>query len=103
MIYFFEVMVKNEIEKFKVLGERYNFNIGVVFNKVCESEDVVDEIINVIEIDFDVFVLGWVFFDFNVFVFVNVGILIVKYMLNSDVVIVFREIGDVFEEWIFGE
>lgn len=103
LIYFFEVMVKNEIEKFKVLGERYNFNIGVVFNKVCESEDVVDEIINVIEIDFDVFVLGWVFFDFNVFVFVNVGILIVKYMLNSDVVIVFREIGDVFEEWIFGE
>lgn len=102
-IYSFEVMVKNEIEKLKALGERYNLNIGVVLNKVRESEDVVDEIINAIETDLDVPVLGWVPFDPNVPASVNAGIPIVKYMPNSDAAIAFREIGDVLEEWIFGE
>lgn len=102
-IYSFEVMVKNEIEKLKVLGERYNLNIGVVLNKVRESEDVVDEIINAIETDLDVPVLGWVPFDPNVPASVNAGIPIVKYMPNSDAAIAFKEIGDVLEEWIFGE
>ncbi|AMQ17760.1 MinD/ParA family ATP-binding protein [Thermococcus peptonophilus] len=102
-IYSFEVMVKNEIEKLKALGERYNLNIGVVLNKVRESEDVVDEIINAIETDLDVPVLGWVPFDSNVPASVNAGVPIVKYMPNSDAAIAFKEIGDVLEEWIFGE
>ncbi|MBP1912680.1 MinD/ParA family ATP-binding protein [Thermococcus stetteri] len=101
-IYSFEVMVKNEIEKLKVLGERYKLNIGVVLNKVRESEEVVDKIIEAIENDLGVPVLGWVPFDPNVPASVNAGIPIVKYMPNSDAAIAFKEIGDVLDEWIFG-
>ncbi len=42
-------------------------------------------------------------FDSNVPASVNAGVPIVKYMPNSDAAIAFKEIGDVLEEWIFGE
>ncbi len=64
-IYSFETMVENEIEKLKVLGERYNLNIGVVLNKVRESADVVEKIANAVEDDLDVPVIGWVPFDYR--------------------------------------
>ncbi len=101
-IYSFETMVKNEIEKLKALGEKYNLNIGVVLNKVRESADVVDKIIEAIEEDLDVPVLGWVPFDYNVPESINVGIPIIKYLPNSDAAVAFKEIGEVLEEWIFG-
>ncbi|CAD5243917.1 MinD/ParA family ATP-binding protein [Thermococcus camini] len=101
-IYSFETMVENEIEKLKALGERYGLNIGVILNKVRESADVVDKIVEAVEEDLDVPVLGWIPFDYNVPESINVGVPIVKYAPNSDASIAFREAGEVLEEWIFG-
>ncbi|NJE60831.1 MinD/ParA family protein [Thermococcus sp. 21S7] len=101
-IYSFETMVKNEIEKLKALGERYSLNIGVVLNKVRESENVVDKIIEAVENDLDVPVLGWIPFDNVVPEAVNAGIPVVKYAPKSDAALAFIETGRVLEEWIFG-
>lgn len=101
-IYSFETMVKNEIEKLKALGERYKLNIGVILNKVRESKDVVDAIIDAVESDLGVPVLGWIPFDNNVPESINVGIPILKYMPRSDAALAFREVGEILEEWIFG-
>ncbi|AEK72547.1 ATPase [Thermococcus sp. 4557] len=101
-IYSFETMVENEIEKLKALGERYGLNIGVILNKVRESADVVDKIVEAVEEDLDVPVLGWIPFDYNVPESINVGVPIVKYDPDSDASIAFREAGEVLEEWIFG-
>ncbi|WP_297438758.1 MinD/ParA family protein [Thermococcus sp.] len=101
-IYSFEVMVKNEIEKLKALGDRYNLNIGVILNKVRESEDVVDKIIDAIENDLEVPVIGWVPFDNNVPESINVGVPIIKYLPNSDAAVAFKETGKILEGWIFG-
>ena len=101
-IYSFEIMVKNEIEKLKALGERYGLNIGVVLNKVRESENVVEKIIEAVEDDLDVPVLGWIPFDNVVPEAVNVGVPVVKYAPRSDAALAFIETGKVLEEWIFG-
>lgn len=101
-IYSFETMVENEIEKLKVLGERYNLNIGVVLNKVRESADVVEKIANAVEDDLDVPVIGWVPFDYRVPESINAGIPIIKYAPKSDAAMAFQEAGEVLEGWIFG-
>ncbi|ASJ05763.1 MULTISPECIES: MinD/ParA family ATP-binding protein [Thermococcus] len=101
-IYSFETMVKNEIEKLKVLGERYGLNIGVILNKVRESADVVEKIVEAVENDLDVPVIGWVPFDYNVPESINAGIPIVKYLPESDAAVALRETGEILEEWIFG-
>jgi MinD-like ATPase involved in chromosome partitioning or flagellar assembly len=101
-IYSFETMVKNEIEKLKALGERYNLNIGVILNKVRESENVVDKIIEAVEEDLNVPVIGWIPFDNVVPEAVNAGIPVVKYAPKSDAALAFIETGKVLEEWIFG-
>jgi len=101
-IYSFETMVKNEIEKLKALGDRYNLNIGVVLNKVRESADIVDEIIEAVEEDLDVPVLGWIPFDNVVPESVNAGVPVLKYAPESDAALAFMETGKVLEEWMFG-
>jgi septum site-determining protein MinD len=101
-IYSFETMVKNEIEKLKALGERYNLNIGVVLNKVRESVDVVEEIVEAVENDLDVPVLGWIPFDNVVPESINAGIPVIKYAPKSDAALAFIETGEVLEEWMFG-
>ncbi len=101
-IYSFETMVKNEIEKLKALGERYNLNIGVILNKVRESGDVVDKIIEAVEEDLEVPVLGWIPFDNSVPESINAGIPVLKYAPRSDASLAFQEAGEVLEGWIFG-
>ncbi|WP_297464940.1 MinD/ParA family protein [Thermococcus sp.] len=101
-IYSFETMVKNEIEKLKTLGERYGLNIGVVLNKVRESRDVVDEIMDAIEEDLNVPVIGWVPFDNSVPESINAGIPVLLYAPKSPAAAAFYETGEVLEEWMFG-
>ncbi|WP_297476191.1 MinD/ParA family protein [Thermococcus sp.] len=101
-IYSFEMMVKNEIEKLKAIGDRYHLKIGVILNKVRESRDVLEDIIAAIEEDLGVPVLGWVPFDNVVPESINVGIPVVKYDPESDAAVTFMEIGDVLEGWMFG-
>jgi len=101
-IYSFETMVENEVNKLKALGEEYGLKIGVVLNKVRESSDVVDKIIDVIENEVGVPVLSWVPFDDAVPESINVGIPVLAYKPKSDAALAFAEAGEVLESWIFG-
>ncbi|NJF25990.1 MinD/ParA family protein [Thermococcus sp. Bubb.Bath] len=101
-IYSFETMVENEVQKLKALGDEYGLKIGVVLNKVRESADVVDKIIEAIEEDIGVPVLSWVPFDEAVPESINVGIPVLAYKPKSDSALAFAEAGEVLESWIFG-
>ncbi len=102
-IYSFETMVENEVLKLKALGDEYGLQEGVILNKVRESEDVIDKIVETIEEDVGIPVLGVIPFDENVPESVNVGVPILKYKPHSDAAIAFKEAGTIIEEWIFGE
>lgn len=101
-IYSFETMVKKEVEKLKVIGEKYRLQIGVVLNKVREAEDVVEHIIEAVEEDLNVPVLGWVPLDPEVPEAVNAGIPVVRYNPKSDAALAFADVGEVLEKWLFG-
>ena len=101
-IYSFEIMVENEVEKLKALGDEYGLKVGVILNKVRESQDVVDKIVETVEEDIGVPVLGIIPFDEDVPESVNVGIPILAYRPKSDAALAFYESGQLVEEWIFG-
>ncbi|MCA6214740.1 MinD/ParA family protein [Thermococcus bergensis] len=100
-IYSFETMVENEINKLKAIGEEYGLKIGVVLNKVRESEDVIDHIIDEITENVGLPVVGVIPFDEYVPQSINVGIPILAYKPRSDAAIGFYEAGEILEEWIF--
>ncbi|AIF69133.1 phosphodiesterase [Palaeococcus pacificus DY20341] len=102
-IYTLETMVENEVEKLKALGDEYGLQEGVILNKVRESEDVVDKIIEVIEEDVGIPVLGVIPFDESVPESINVGVPILVYKPRSDAALAFKETGQIIEEWIFGK
>lgn len=102
-IYTFETMVENEVNKLKALGDEYRLKEGVILNKVRESDDVVDKIVEVIEEDVGIPVLGVIPFDENVPESINVGVPILKYKPKSDAALAFLEAGEIMEEWIFGK
>ncbi|ASJ16160.1 septum site-determining protein MinD [Thermococcus chitonophagus] len=101
-IYSFETMVENEVLKLKALGDRFGLDVGVVINKVREAADVIDKIVEVIESDIGVPVLGVIPFDDAVPESVNAGIPVLVYKPHSDAAIAFKEAGQLTEEWIFG-
>lgn len=100
-IYSFETMVENEINKLKAIGEEYGLKIGVVLNKVRESEDVIDHIVDAINEHVGLPVIGIIPFDEYVPQSINVGIPILAYKPRSDAAIGFYEAGEILEEWIF--
>lgn len=102
-IYSFEVMVENEVEKLKALGDEYGLKVGVILNKVRESQDVVNKIIDVLETEVGVSVLGAIPFDESVPESVNVGIPILVYKPKSDAAISLKESGELIREWMFEE
>jgi len=99
-IYSLHKMIKNEIKKLKAIGEKYGLEIGVILNKVRESEEVVEEVIDFIEKELSVTVLGWIPFDPKVPEAVNAGIPVIKYFPESDAAIAFKETGEVFVRWL---
>jgi len=101
-IYSFETMVENEVKKLKALGDEYNLKVAVILNKVRESKNVVDRIIEMIEEEIGTPVLGWVPFDENVPESINVGLPILAYKPKSDAAIAFSEVGEALERWMFG-
>lgn len=101
-IYSFETMVENEVNKLRALGEEYGLKIGVVLNKVRESADVVDKIIEAIEEDMGVPVLSWVPYDEAVPESINIGVPVLAYKPKSEAALSFSEAGEVLEKWIFG-
>lgn len=100
-IYSFEKMVENEIEKLKALGDEYGLKVGVIFNKVRESQDVIAKIVEAVESELNVPVLGVIPYDDVVPESVNVGIPVLVYKPKSDAALAFYEAGQVMEEWIF--
>jgi len=102
-IYTFETMVENEVNKLKALGDEYRLKEGVILNKVRESDDIVDKIVEAIEEDVGIPVLGVIPFDENVPESINVGVPILKYKPKSDAALAFLEAGEIMEEWIFGK
>lgn len=100
-IYSFETMVENEINKLKAIGEEYGLKIAVVLNKVRESEDVIDHIIDEITENVGLPVVGVIPFDEYVPESINVGIPVLAYKPRSDAAIAFYEAGEILEEWIF--
>ncbi|AEH23826.1 MinD/ParA family ATP-binding protein [Pyrococcus yayanosii] len=101
-IYSFETMVENEVLKLKALGDRYGLKVGVVINKVREAADVIDKIVEVIEEEIGVPVLGVIPFDDSVPESINAGIPVLVYKPHSDASLAFKEAGQITEEWIFG-
>ncbi|AFK23299.1 hypothetical protein Py04_1730 [Pyrococcus sp. ST04] len=101
-IYSFETMVENEVLKLKALGDRFGLEVGVVINKVREASDVIDKIVEIIETEIGVPVLGVIPFDDAVPESVNAGIPVLVYRPHSDAAIAFKEAGQLTEEWIFG-
>ncbi|HDG64245.1 MAG TPA: MinD/ParA family protein [Thermococcus sp.] len=100
-IYSFETMVENEINKLKAIGEEYGLKIAVVLNKVRESEEIIDHIIDEIIENVGLPVVGVVPFDEYVPESINVGIPVIAYKPRSDAAIAFYEAGEILEEWIF--
>lgn len=100
-IYSFETMVENEINKLKAIGEEYGLKIAVVLNKVRESEEIIDHIIDEIVENVGLPVVGVVPFDEYVPESINVGIPVIAYKPRSDAAIAFYEAGEILEEWIF--
>ncbi len=101
-IYSFETMVENEVKKLKALGDEYSLRVGVILNKVRESKNVVDRIIEMIEEEIGIPVLGWVPFDESVPEAINVGVPVLVYRPKSDAAIAFAEVGEAMERWMFG-
>lgn len=101
-IYSFEVMVENEVLKLKALGDKFGLKVGVVLNRVREAADVIDKIIEVIDEEIGVPVLGVIPFDEAVPESVNAGIPVIVYKPRSEAAIAFKECGQITEEWIFG-
>ncbi|USS40582.1 MinD/ParA family protein [Thermococcus aggregans] len=100
-IYSFEAMVENEINKLKAIGEEYGLKIAVVLNKVRESEEIIEHIVDEITENVGLPVVGVIPFDKYVPESINVGIPILAYKPRSDAAIAFYESGEILEEWIF--
>ncbi len=101
-IYSFETMVENEVKKLKALGDEYRLKVAVILNKVRESRNVVDKIIEMIEEEIGIPVLGWVPFDETVPESINAGIPVLAYKPKSEASLAFFEVGETLERWMFG-
>ncbi|WP_370520437.1 MinD/ParA family protein [Thermococcus sp. LS2] len=84
-IYSFETMVKNEVIKLKTLGDLFGLNVAVVLNKVRESSRDISGIIEFLEGDMGVPVIGVIPFDNRVPHSVNIGVPILKYKPRASV------------------
>ncbi|NJE77418.1 septum site-determining protein MinD, partial [Thermococcus sp. ES12] len=102
-IYSFETMVKNEVIKLKTLGDLFGLNVAVVLNKVRESSRDISGIIEFLEGDMGVPVIGVIPFDNRVPHSVNIGVPILKYKPRASVSKRLKECGEILEEWMFGK
>jgi len=102
-IYSLETMVKNEVVKLKTLGEAFGLNVAVVLNKVRESSKDIDNVIEFLEEEVGVPVIGVIPFDNRVPHSVNIGMPILKYKPRASVSKRLKECGEILEEWMFGK
>jgi len=99
----FEVLVKNEILKLKALGDIYGLKVGVILNKVRESREELEKVVEFLEDNVRVNILGIIPFDENVPNSINVGRPILEYNPRSPASKAFAKCGETLERWIFGK
>lgn len=96
-------MIENEVIKLKSLGEAYGLQVGVVLNKVRESSDKLQDIVDFLEYSVDVPVVGVIPFDYRVPEATNHGIPVVAYSPHSRASKAIKEAGGILGEWALGE
>ncbi|NJD98524.1 septum site-determining protein MinD [Thermococcus sp. LS1] len=96
-------MIENEVIKLKALGEAYGLKVGVILNKVRESSQNVDDIVEFLEYSVDIPVVGIVPYDYRVPEATNEGRPVVDYAPHSKASKAIAEAGDILNEWIFGK
>lgn len=96
-------MVENEVIKLKRLGEAYGLQVGVIINKVRESSDKLQDIVDFLEYSVDVPVVGTIPFDYRVPEATNNGIPVVAYNPNARASKAIKEAGGILGEWALGE
>ncbi|KUH31933.1 septum site-determining protein MinD [Thermococcus celericrescens] len=95
-------MIENEVVKLKSLGDAYGLKVGVILNKVRESSQSVDDIIDFLEYSVDVPVVGVIPFDHRVPEATNYGRPVIDYAPHAKASRAIAESGDILNEWIFG-
>lgn len=95
-------MIENEILKLQALGEAYGLQVGVMINKVRESGQRLNDLVDFIEYSIDIPVLGVVPFDYKVPEASNHGIPVVAYDPRAKASKAIASTGDRMLEWILG-
>jgi len=96
-------MVENEIMKLKALGDAYGLKVAVLINKVRESSEKIQDIVDFVEYTVEVPVVGIVPFDHMVPEATNHGIPVVAYSPKAKASRAITETGEIFGEWALGE
>jgi len=95
-------MIENEVMKLKSMGDVYGLRVAVVLNKVRESADSIDDIVNFLEYSVEVPVVGIIPFDPRVPEATNYGRPVLDYAPGTSASRALSEMGEILEGWIFG-
>jgi septum site-determining protein MinD len=95
-------MIENEVIKLKSLGDAYGLKVGVILNKVRESSEKIDDIVNFLEYSVEVPVVGVIPFDHRVPEATNYGRPVLDYMPTAKASRAISEAGGIMDEWMFG-
>ncbi len=101
-IYSVRKMIENEVIKLKQLGEAYELKVGVIINKIRESSRNIEPIINFLENEVEVPVIGVVPFDLRVPEATNLGMPVLIYKPRTKASRGINRCGKSMEKWIFG-
>ncbi|WP_457750684.1 MinD/ParA family ATP-binding protein [Thermococcus sp.] len=96
-------MIENEVIKLKSLGEAYSLQVGVILNKIRESSNKIQDIIDFLEYSVEVPVVGIIPFDYKVPEAANNGIPVVAYAPYTKASKAIKEAGGILGEWALGE
>ncbi|MCD6371959.1 MAG: MinD/ParA family protein [Thermococcus sp.] len=96
-------MIENEVIKLKRLGEAYGLQVGVILNKVRESSDRLQDIVDFIEYTVGVPVVGIIPFDHAVPEATNNGTPVLMYAPHTKASRAIKETGEILEGWVLRE
>jgi septum site-determining protein MinD len=95
-------MVENEVGKLKALGEAYGLKVGVVINKARESLGDIAWVVDYLEREMGVPVVGEIPYDVKVPEAVNYGEPLIKLWPKGGASKAISDMGEVLEEWTMG-
>lgn len=95
-------MIENEVVKLKSIGDVYGLKVGVILNKVRESSESIDDIVNFLEYSIETPVVGIIPFDPKVPEATNYGRPVLDYAPRAKASKALNEAGEILEGWMFG-